>query len=229
VYLDQVLSTKSTLYEAGYKQSFLKNTLYFASDVFQQLKYGSQITGGKFPIKDNGLELEVVYQPSKAWNFNANFTYQEATAFGVFYQAAGNYLDSFATATPVDGTFGTGIGTPNFTLYFPPNGRMRAPGIPGVQANAFVVYTDPMGWGAGVGPQYIGRQYANDEDTLYIPQEVEWDGFLFYGQKTWDLRLNVKNILNSRLLDPIDVSYAGNSLISVRPPIEASLTLRVHY
>ncbi len=229
VYLDQVLSTKSTLYEAGYKQSFLKNTLYFASDVFQQLKYGSQITGGKFPIKDNGVELEAVYQPSKAWNFNANVTYQEATAFGVFYQAAGNYLDSFATSTPVDGTFGTGVGTPNFTLYYPPGGRMRAPGIPQVQANAFVVYTNPGGWGFGLGPQFIGRQYANDEDTLYIPPEVEWDGFLFYGQKDWDLRLNVKNLLNSRLLDPIDVSYAGNSLIFVRPPIEASITLRYHY
>jgi hypothetical protein len=229
VYLDQVLSTKSTLYEGGYKQSFLKNTLYFAADVFQQLKYGTQITGGKFPIKDNGLELELVYQPSKAWNFNANFTYQEATAYGVFYQAAGNYLDSFATTTPVDGTFGTGVGTPNFTLYYPPNGRMRAPGIPQLQANAFVEYTNPGGWGGGIGPQLVGKQYANDEDTLYIPTEVELDGFVFYGMKNWDVRINVKNITNSRLLDPIDVSYAGNSLVFVRPPIEASITLRYHY
>jgi outer membrane receptor for monomeric catechols len=229
VYLDQVLSTKSTLYEAGYKQSFMKNTLYFTADAFQQLKYGSQITGGKFPIKDNGVELAAVYQPSRAWSFNANFTYQEATAFGVFYQSAGNYLDSFDPATAVDGTHGTGLGTPNFTLYFPPGGRMRAPGIPGVEANAFLVYTAPEGWGIGLGPQYIGKQYANDEDTLYIPAEAEWDGFVFYGQKNWDLHLNVKNILNSRLLDPIDVSYAGNSLIYVRPPIRASITLRYHY
>ncbi len=229
VYLDQVLSTKSTLYEGGYKQAFLKNTLYFAADVFQQLKYGTQITGGKYPIKDNGIELELVYQPSKAWNFNANFTYQEATAFGVFYQAAGNYLDSFDPATVVDGMHGTGVGTPNFTLYFPPNARMRAPGIPQLQANAFVEYTDPKGWGFGIGPQLVGKQYANDEDTLYIPLEVELDGYLFYGTKTWDVRVNIKNMTNSRLLDPIDVSYAGNSLIFVRPPIEASLTLRYHY
>jgi outer membrane receptor protein involved in Fe transport len=229
VYLDQVLSTKSTLYEGGYKQDFLNNTLYFAADVFQQLKYGTQITGGKYPIKDNGLELELVYQPNRAWNFNANFTYQEATAFGVFYQAAGNYLDSFATTTPVDGTFGTSVGTPNFTLYFPPNGRMRAPGIPQIQANAFVEYTDPHGWGIGLGPQLVGKQYANDEDTLYIPLEVELDGYVFYGRKTWDVRVNVKNITDARLLDPIDVSYAGNSLIYVRPPITASISLRLHY
>ncbi len=229
VYLDQVLSTKSTLYEGGYKQSFLQNKLYFAGDVFQQLKYGTQITGGKYPIKDNGLELEAVYQPSKAWNLNANFTYQEATAYGVFYQAAGNYLDTFSTATPVDGTFGTSVGSPNFTLYFPPGGRMRAPGIPQIQANAFAEYSDPSGWGIGMGPQFVGKQYANDQDTLYIPPEVELDGFVFYGRGNWDVRVNVKNMLNSRLLDPIDVSYAGNSLISVRPPISASITLRLHY
>jgi hypothetical protein len=229
LYLDQTLSTKSTLYELGYKQSFLQNKLYFASDVFQQLKYGTQITGGKFPIKDNGIELEAVYQPSRSWNFNANFTYQEATAFGVFYQAAGNYLDSFDPATPVDGKHGTGLGTPNFTLYFPPNGRMRSPGIPQVQGNAFVEYSDPLGWGAGIGPQFIGRQDANDQGTLYIPPEVELDGFVYYGRQNWEVRVNVKNITDARLLDPIDVSYAGNSLIYVRPPITASITLRLRY
>jgi hypothetical protein len=228
-YLDQVLSTKSTLYEAGYKESVLNNTMYVRADVFQQLKYGTQITGGKYPIKDNGGELELVYQPNKAWNFNANITYQSATAFGVFYQSAGNYLDSFDPATPVDGTHGTGVGTPNFSLYYPPNGRMRSPGIPQVEANAFVEYTSPMGWGAGVGPQYIGKQYANDQDTLYIPPEAEFDGFLFYRQKTWEVRVNIKNLTNARLLDPIDVSFAGNDLIYVRPPITASITLKLHY
>ncbi len=228
-YLDQTLSTKSTLYEAGYKQSFLKNTLYFAVDVFQQLKYGSQITGGKFPIKDDGIEFDLVYQPSKAWNFNANLTFQDATAYGVFFQTTGNYLDMFSSQTSVDGKVGTDKGSPNFTLYFPPGGRMRAPGIPQLQANAFVEYTSPMGWGIGAGPQFMGKGYANDQDTLYIPAQVEVDGYIFYGRRSWDVRVNVNNALNARLVDPIDVSFAGNSLIFVRPPIRASITLRLHY
>ncbi len=228
-YLDQVLSTKSTLYEVGFKQSLMNNTLYFSTALFQQLKYGTQLTGGKFPIKDNGVEFEVVYQPSKAWNFNANLTYLDATAFGYFFQSTGSYLDAFAKTTPVDGTFGTGLGAPNFTGYTPPGLRMRAPGIPQVQANAFVQYTSPLGWGVGVGPQFNGREYANDQNTLYIPPEVQLDGFVFYGRKGWDVRINVKNMLNARLIDPIDVSFAGNSLIFVRPPITASITLRLHY
>ena len=90
-------------------------------------------------------------------------------------------------------------------------------------------YTSPLGWGAGAGPQFIGKQYANDEDTLFIPPEAEVDGFIFYRQRNWEVRVNVKNMLNARLLDPIDVSYAGNSLIYVRPPITASITLKLHY
>jgi len=229
LYLDQVLSTKSTLYEAGYKQSFFNNTLYFATAIFQQLKYGSQITGGKYPIKDNGIELEAVYQPNRSWTFNGNLTYQEATAEGVFFQTTGNYLDAFATTTSVDGKFGTGIGGPNFTLYYPPNGRMRAPGIPGFQANVFGVYNAPRFWTVGLGAQFYGKMYANMQDTLEIPAQVEVDGFVSYAINNWQFRLNVKNALNQRLLDPIDVSFAGNSLISVRPGATASFTVRLKF
>ena len=36
------------------------------------------------------------------------------------------------------------------------------------------------------------------------------------------------NLFNARLLDPIDVSFAGNDVIFVRKPIAASLTFRYH-
>jgi hypothetical protein len=230
LYLGQTLHTKSTLYEIGYKQSFLNNTLYFSSSLFQQLKYGAQMTGGVNPIKNQGLELDSSYQPNKRWTFNANFTYNDSTTFGgYFYQSTGNYLDAFATTTPVDGTYGTGIGAPNFTGYVPPAGRMRSPGVPQVMANGFVEYRDPLGWGIGAGPQFVGRMEANDQDTLHIPGECEFDGYIFYGQRSWEVRINVKNFTNARLVDPIDVSYAGNSLIYVRPPITASVTLRYRY
>ncbi len=230
VALDNSLTTTSTLYEAGIKQSLLHNTLYVSATVFQQLKYGTQITGAVFPIKDNGLELDSVYQPSKSWSFNANFTYQDATTFGTsFFQETGNYLDSYPTTMIVDGQHGTGLGSPNFTSYSPPSGRMRAPGIPQTEANFFMVYKHPSGFGFGIGPQIIGRQYANDQDTLHIPGEAELDGYIFYNQKTWDVRLNIKNMTNARLLDPIDVSFAGNDTVFVRPPISASITFRYHF
>ena len=228
--LRQSLSALSTLYELGYKQSFLHNTLFFSSAVFQQSKLGVQIGGAMVKIKDVGVELDAVYQPSKQWTVNGNLTYQDATIYGdYFFQETGNYLDSYNTDYVVNGLHGTGEGEPNFTGYVPPTGKMRAPGIPQLQANFFLVYTSPMGWGAGIGPQIQGRQYANDQETLRIPTEAEWDGYLFYGEKVWDVRLNIKNLLNQRILDPIDVSFAGNDTIYVRPPITASLTFRYHF
>ncbi len=230
LYLSQVLHTKSTLYEVGYKESFLHNTLYFASSLYKQLKYGAQMTGGINPIINTGVELDSSYQPNKRWTFNANLTYNDSTTYGAyFYQSTGNYLDAFATTTAVDGKTGTGLGAPNFTGYLPPGGRMRSPGVPQLMANAFAEYRDPSGWGVGAGPQFIGQQEANDQDTLHIPAEAEWDGYVFYGRNAWEVRVNVKNFTNARLVDPIDVSYAGNSLIYVRPPITASVTLRYHF
>ena len=224
------LGAVSTLYEVGYKQSFLHNTMYFSVAGFQQTKLGVQIGGATDKIRDEGIELDFVYQPSKQWTVNANFTYQDATVFGdYFFQETGNYLDSYNSDYIVDGQPGTNKGEPNFTGYVPPTGRMRAPGIPQIQANFFMVYTSPMGWGVGVGPQIQGKQYANDQETLHIPTEAEWDGYVFYGQRTWDVRINIKNLLNQRILDPIDVSFAGNDTIYVRPPITASVTFRYHF
>ncbi len=224
------LSALSTLYEVGYKESFLGNTLYFSLAGFQQTKLGVQIGGQTDKIKDEGIELDAVFQPSKRWTINGNFTYQDATVFGdYFFQETGNYLDSYNTDYIVDGQKGTGEGEPNFTGYEPPTGKMRAPGIPQIQANFFLVYSSPMGWSVGAGPQIQGRQYANDQETLHIPTEEEWDGYISYGQKAWDIRLNIKNLFNQRVLDPIDVSFAGNDTIYVRPPITASITIRYRF
>jgi outer membrane receptor protein involved in Fe transport len=101
--------------------------------------------------------------------------------------------------------------------------------VPAVLANLFVQYQWRSGFGLGVGPQFQGRQYANDQDTLKIPAEYQLDGFVFYRQRAWDVTVNVKNITNQRLLDPVDVTFAGNDAIYVRPPVTASMTLRFHY
>jgi outer membrane receptor protein involved in Fe transport len=178
---------------------------------------------------DDGIEAELVYQPTKALTFNANLTYQDATAFGdAFFQETGNYLDYFDPSTTVDGQPGTGAGATNYQIYDPPGNRMRAPGVPSFMANVFVDYKFPSGFGFGVGPQIIGRQNADDQGALKIPLEYELDGYLYYRQKRWDARINITNITNQRVLDPIDVSFAGNDTIFVRKPVSASFTFRYH-
>jgi outer membrane receptor protein involved in Fe transport len=223
------LGTKGTLYETGYKGSFLHNTLYFGAALFQQIKVGAQLGGPNYTIKDNGLELDSVYQPTKALSVNANATFQDATAYGSdFFQETDNYLDLYPTTMTLDGTTGTGRGSTNYQSYSPPNGRMRAPGVPKFLANFFVDYKVTKEFGIGLGPQIIGAQHANDQGTLKIPTEYELDGYVYYKLKKWDVRLNLTNLTNRRILDPIDVSFAGNDTIFVRKPISASLTFRLH-
>jgi len=225
------LANVSTLFEAGYKGSFLQNKLYVSSSVFQQVKSQPQLRGAPpYLVKDNGIEVEAVYQPTRALSLNGNLTCQDATAFGsAFFQESGNYLDAYGTGTVIDGRHGTGVGAVNYTSYSPPTGRMRAPGVPQLLANFFVEYKVSAGFGAGIGPQFTGRQPANDQGTLHIPGQYQVDGYLFYRQKTWDARLNVTNLTNNRLLDPIDVGFAGNDTIFVRQPISASFMVRFHH
>jgi outer membrane receptor for monomeric catechols len=237
--LDTSLKTKSILYEAGYKESFLNNTLYVDGSVYQQTKNEPQVKGPAFLVKAEGVELDLVYQPTKALSLNANLTYEDVTDFGSsFFQQTNNYLDGYPVGFIVDGQSGTGDGSPNYSsvpennyagYYSPPGARMKAPGVPQVLGNVFLQYQLRSGFGIGLGPQYQGRQYANDQDTLYIPAEYELDGFIYYRAKAWDVTVNVKNITNRRILDPIDVTFAGNDAIYVRPPISASITLRYRF
>jgi hypothetical protein len=237
--IDRDLTTISTLSEAGYKQSFLDNTTYVELSVYQQVKTTPQEVGPAYLVKSQGVELESVYQPTKALSLNANFTYQNVTDFGgSFYQQTYNYLDGYPSSIIVDGHPGTGAGSPNFSAspannyagsYAPPDSRMRSPGMPQMLANFFVQYEFASGFGFGAGPQIQGWQYANDQDTLHIPTEAQWNGFVFYHGKRWDVRVNVKNFTNQRILDTVEVAFTGNDVIYIRPPISASITLRYHF
>src|SRR5580658_944910 len=230
----------STLYETGYKGSFLNNTLYMGVALYQQIKNEpapppphDEAPTPNTIVKSQGVELEAVYQPTKKLSINANFTYQTVTLFGTFFEETGNYLDAYATTTPVDGTYGTGVGAVNYGAYqgyaySPPGGRERAPGVPSVIGNLFVDYKLPWGFDIGGGPNLKGRMNQDDEGLLHIPTQYELDGYIAYAPtKRWDIRLNITNITNNRIEDPIDTSFAGNDVIYVRAPISASLTIRL--
>lgn len=235
------IDNRSTLYETGYKGSFLNNTLFAGLALYQQIKnepqppppHGTAALPNTI-VKSNGIELDAVYQPTKHLSINANATYQRVTLFGSFFEETGNYLDAYATTTPVDGTYGTGVGAVNYGAYqgyaySPPGGRERAPGVPCLLWNLFVDYKLPWGFDIGGGPNFIGRQNQDDEGLLHIPSEYEMDAYLAYApSKKFDVRLNVTNLTNNRILDPIDTSFAGNDVIYVRAPISASLTIRLH-
>jgi len=234
------LKNASTLYEAGWKGSFLNNVLYMGVSLYQQLKNEPQPQPGHGEppapntiIRSNGIEFEAVYQPTKHLSINLNFTYQDVTDYGSFFEETGNYLDGYATTTRVDNTYGTGIGAVNYGAYqgyayTPPDGKIKAAGVPTVIGNMFVDYK----WNKfdfGIGPNLKGRMNEDDEGLLHIPTQVELDGYIGYApNRKFDVRVNITNLSDARIIDPIDTSFAGNDVVYVRAPISASITFRLH-
>jgi len=228
--LKRSLSALSKLYELGYKQSLLKNQLYSGVALFEQTHMQPALVGPAVKIRDMGVEWEAVYQPTEKLSINANFTYQDATSYDTFfYEQTGNYRDFYPSTLIIDGKPGTGVlgvtGSPSYSGYISPKGQIKEPGEPGVLGNLFVEYNLTPNFGFGAGPQFDGRQNANAEGTLVIPSQTEVDGFIRFRTKRWTVRVNLKNLLNKRLLDPINTGFAGNDVIYVRPPITASLSI----
>jgi outer membrane receptor protein involved in Fe transport len=227
------LKTTNKLYEVGLKESLFHDTLYASLALFQQDRRDPVAPPQIGPAqlnKDQGVEFEAVYQPSKAWSFNANVTYQDGTLFGTFfYEQTGSYLDFYPVGYIVDGKSGTGKGSPDYSGYAPPNGKIRSPGVPQLMGNAYVKYDFADHWSIGAGPMYQGHMDANDEGSLIIRAQTEWDGFVKFHTKRYSVQVSVKNFTNARLYDPIDVTFAGNDEIMPRPPITASLTLRYYF
>jgi len=227
------LKTANKLYEVGIKQSLLHNELYAALALFQQDRRDPVAPPQIGPAslnKDQGVEFEAVYQPSKHWSFNANVTYQDGTLYQTFfYEQTGSYLDFYPVGYIVDGKSGTGKGSPDYSGYSSPDGKIRSPGVPQLMGNAYVKYDFLDHWSIGMGPMFQGHMNANDEGTLIIRSQTEWDGFVKFNTKRYSVQVSVKNFTNARLYDPIDVTFAGNDEIMPRPPITASLTLRYYF
>ncbi|EIP98574.1 outer membrane receptor protein [Opitutaceae bacterium TAV1] len=228
--LSDSLQAESVLYEAGYKTSLFNNTLYLSAAVFKQTRMRPQLVGPAARIRDYGLELEAVYQPNRKLTVNANLTWQDARQYGSgFYQQTGDYRDGYAPDIIVDGQPGTGVGSPNYATYVSPKGFIEAPGVPSVMANLFVQYEFDNHFGFGIGPQFQSRMNANAQGTLHIPNQVQVNGYVFYrGSKRWDVQVNVNNLLNDDLYDPIDVGFAGNDVVYHRPGLSTSITFRIH-
>jgi len=229
------LKVLSELYEVGYKAGFFGNTLYTSLAFYEQKHVTPQISPApNVLIRSEGIEAEVVYQPNKRLTINANFAYQDLTSFASsFSQGTASYLDGYPSTVIVDGQKGLGAGSPTsgagsqFT-FSSPTGRVRTAGLPADVGNVFATYAFTPHFGVGLGPQMIGRRPAATYGPLYIYGEYQLDGFTYYRTKRWDVQVNVKNITNQVLFDPISAGSAGNDVILPRPPISASLTFRVH-
>ena len=230
--LKRAMQSESELVEIGSKASVLDNKLFVGGALFQQTRQAPQLVGAPIGIETKGIELEAVYQPTRAFNASANLTFQDAKQDDFGYQQTYNYRDGYPAGFIVDGLPGTGFGSPNYNSA---NGRTRASGkqraasVPQVMFNAYLTYQFSNGFGASVGPQVTGEQWQNQEGSLIIPTQYTINAFVFYKQKKWEAQVNFFNITDQRNWTSIDPSFAGNDVIYPEKPFSISGQLKFKF
>ena len=221
------LRQTSALIEGGAKVSLLHDTMFLAVAGYHQSRYQSDPVGNVSQISAHGIDVDFTYQPNKNFSVTSNFTWQAANyRSGVVYSQTGNYLDAYAAGVNVDGNAGTGVGSPNYTTY--PKGDYRLPDTPNILYNAYFIAQTDWGLGFGIGPQVTGDVNVNLQGTLVIPWQVTLNGFIFYKQKNYEVRLSFFNITDERNWMP-PYTFANNDLIYPEEPFHMNATFKVRF
>ena len=61
-----------------------------------------------------------------------------------------------------------------------------------------------------------------------IPAQVTWNGFIFYKQKNYEVRLSAFNILDARNWTP-PATFSNNDLIYPNEPFHMNMTLKFRF
>lgn len=186
----------SRLTEIGAKFSLLENKLYAGAAVFEQRREEVELGGDVKNLKMRGAELELVYQPDLHFNatFNVALTdgrFDDSTAT----QAGGLSLYNLYALDAGPGGRGSGLG---FQWDKLPRGDYRIPGLSRWIVNGSFSYRMESGFGGGIGASWQSEQPGNLTNEYHIPAQVFLNAFLFYRQPTWEVNLDILNVLDER-------------------------------
>jgi catecholate siderophore receptor len=105
--------------------------------------------------------------------------------------------------TYLDARILNGIGT-NTTGMVPLN-------TPRDAASLWSTYTFAKTYEIGGGVSYIGQRYANNTDSTVVPEMWRVDATAAFKQPTYDVRLNIFNLLNAYGYDQVIASDGGRA------------------
>jgi hypothetical protein len=214
--------TKSDLYEGGVKYSALNGALYGQIDGFYQSRVRSSRTGPA-NTEIRGVEIETTYQPTRAFDVTANFTWQEGN-YNNYSPGVGTYnvYDLYAAGTGPGGQ-GTGAGAHDFSPGIP-KADYRMVGLPNILFNARATYRLPFGLGASVGPQVQGEQVGDFNyglgQQITIPAQFTWNAAVFYTQPRYEIRADIFNFTDERNFTVNDPTGSStHDLITIEQPL----------
>jgi iron complex outermembrane recepter protein len=226
------LREENVLYELGTRFSLIDRKLYIAASGFRQNRsYNNARTGVSVPIRVHGTELEITYQPTTRFSVyaNASYTISKQPNFdpdGTL--GTKNYLDAFDPSITVDGKSGTGVGSPNYgTNQYAP-GTWKNWATPDTIVNFGATYMVTKALGTTANVQFIKSYNLNADGSLVIPDSFETDFSIFYRRKRWEVKLDLSNVFDERIITPVSAGSA-NDLIMVQPPRRLSATFKYRF
>ena len=209
------------LYEIGAKYQLVNNRLFLSVAAFDQVRSETDIFGNTSKVKVDGGELELSYQPSKAFYVSGGISYLHAI---VPDQASGaltaNVYDAFAAP------YGTGLGSPNFGGL--PLADRRLPGTPLKSGNLSARYKHPSGVGVSANLVVTGDMPTSYLGNVKIPTQYSLNAAVFYEKKTWDVRVSFFNVTDEKNFTAIG-SIFGNELIQADLPFHIEATARFKF
>jgi len=186
----------SRLAEVGAKFSLLENKLYAGVAVFDQRREELELGGDVKNLKMRGAELEFVYQPHLRFNATFNVAYTDGRFDNSTATQAGG-LSLYNLYAPGAGPGGRGNGL-GFQWDKLPRGNYRIPGLSRWIVNGSFSYRMENGFGGGIGASWQSEQPGNLTNEYHIPAQVFLNAFLFYRRPTWEVNIDVLNVLDER-------------------------------
>ncbi|MDB5489419.1 MAG: outer rane receptor, TonB-dependent [Reyranella sp.] len=84
---------------------------------------------------------------------------------------------------------------------------------PNDSGNIWTTYTIKETYELGGGVFYVGQRYANNTNTVVVPAYARIDLTAAYKQPTYDVRLNIINLLDTKYYDAVIASDGGRATV----------------
>lgn len=201
----------SRLTEIGAKFALLENQLYAGFAAFEQRRQETELGGDVKNLKFYGAEAELVYQPNTRLNATFNVAFIDGRLDNSSAtQAGGTSLYNLYALGQGPGGRGNGLG---FQWDKLPRGDYRIPGLSRWVVNSSVSYRFPSGFGGGLGGSWQSEQPGNLLNEYHIPAQVFLNAFLFYRQPSWEIDVEILNVLDRRNWIHNGDNYSNNVMV----------------
>jgi len=177
-------------YEVGAKYQLLNGNLGVNGALFQITKQNARTANadGTFTptgtVRVQGARVGVAGRITPEWQ-----------VFGGYAYLNGRILNGITNINTIGNTTG-----------------MVPLNTPRDSANIWTTYTINQTWEIGGGVFYVGQRYANNQNTVQVPEYARVDLTAAYVQPKYDIRLNVYNLFNTMYYDSLMASDGGRAV-----------------